>query len=221
MVLVLLAAAFVAFQLGKNEITPVLLLGASTIVALVVAILLVPHGPSYIRKPKQDPDEIARRTIKSEPAVLKLAYSPPHLSQLESREVSEPAWGSPGEDESFRLLRPFYAVYPKRDFTVIAASVKFHGDKDYRGWQPVADSAPPQLQAGLSDQLYKWILIGYFPPNAHFDAKLKLRDSQSRLGITVVRNLVAAEDRPFHSVHLKISAAAEHFVLCPSGVENN
>jgi hypothetical protein len=220
-VLLLLAAAFVAFQLGKNEITPVLLLGAATIVALVVTILLVPHGPSYIRKPKQDPDEIARRTIKSEPAILKRAYSPPHLSQLESREVSEPAWGSPGEDESFRLLRPFYAVYPKRDFTVIAASVKFHGDKDYRGWQPVADSAPPQLQAGLSDQLYKWILIGYFPPNTHFDAKLKLRDTQSRLGITVVRNLVAAEDRPFHSVHLKISAAAEHFVLCPSGVENN
>lgn len=185
-------------------------------VALVVAILLVPHGPSYIRKPKQVPDGIARRTIKSEPVTLKRAYSPPHLSQLESREVSEPAWESSGEDESFRLLRPFYAVYSKCDFTVIAASLNFHGDKDYRDWQPVADSAPQQSQAEHPDDRYHWILIAYVPPNANFDAKLTLRDTQSRLGITLVRNLVAAQDRPFHSVHLKIPVAVEHFATSAS-----
>jgi hypothetical protein len=220
-VLVLFAATFVAFGLGKNEITPVLLLGAATVVALVVAILLVPRGHSYIRKPKQDPNEIAQQGIKSEPAIPKPAYSPPHLTQFESREVSEPAWRSPGEDESFQLLRPFYVVHPKRDFTAIAAALKFQGDKNYRDWQPVADSAPQRSQAGLSEQMYQWILIGYVPPNVQFDAKLKLRDTQSRLGVAVVRNLVAVEDRPFHSVYLKISAAVEHFVSCPSGVENN
>lgn len=220
-VLVLFAAAFVAFELGKNEITPVMLLGAATMVAVVVAVLLVPHGSSYIRRPKQDPDEIALRAIKSEPAILKRAYSPPRLTPFESREVSEPAWRTPDEDESFRLLRPFYVAYPKREFAAIAASLKFHGDKNYRDWQPVAESAPQQSHAGLSDQIYQWILIGYVPPNAPFDAKLKLRDPQSRLGIIVVRNLVAAEDRPFHSIHLKISAVAEDFVTSSSAAENN
>jgi hypothetical protein len=215
-VLVLFAAAFVAFQLGKNEVTPTLLLGVATVVALVVAIQLVPRGAAYSRKPEQVPDEIALQTIKSEPAVLKRAYSPPHLTEFESRNVSEPAWGSSRDDESFRLLRPFYVVYPKRNFTVIAASLKFHGDKDYGGWQPVADSAPQQSNVGLPDEQFQWILIGYVPPNASFDAKLKLRDTQSRLGITVVRDLVAAEDRPFHSVHLKISAEAKHFAAAAS-----
>lgn len=215
-VLVLFAAACIAFQLGKNEITPFLLLGAATMVALVVAILLVPHGPSYIRKPKQDPNEIVRRAIKSEPVTLKRAYSPPHLSQLESREVSEPAWESSGEDESFRLLRPFYAVYSKCDFTVIAASLKFHGDKDYRDWQPVADSAPQQSQAEHPDDRYHWILIAYVPPNANFDAKLKFRDSQSNLGVVVVRDLAASEDRSLQSVHLKLPAPAERFATSAS-----
>ena len=219
-VLVLFAATFVAFGLGKNEITPVLLLGAATVVALVVAILLVPGGPSYVRKPKQDPDEIALRSIKSEPVIPKRAYSPPRLTQFESREVSELAWGSPGEDESFRLLRPFYVVHPRRDFTAIAAALKFHGDKNYRDWQPVADSAPQQSHAGLSEQMYQWILIGYVPPNAQFDAKLKLRDTQSRFAIVVVRNLVAAEDRPFQSVQVKFSPA-ERFASCPSGADND
>jgi hypothetical protein len=220
-VLVLLAAAFVAFELGKNEITPVMLLGAATMVAVVVAVLLVPHGPSHIRKPKQAPDEIALRAIKSEAVIPKRAYSPPHLTQLESRDVSEPAWASPGDDASFRLLRPFYVVHPKREFAVIAAALKFHGDKNYRDWQPVADSAPQQSHTGLSDQIYQWILIGYVPPNVQFDAKLKLRDTQSRHSIIVVRNLAAAEDRPFHSVHLKISAVAEEFVSSSSAAENN
>jgi hypothetical protein len=215
-VLVLLAAAFVAFQLGKNEVTPGLLLGVATVVALVVAIQLVPRGAAYSRKPEQVPDEIALKPIKSEPAILKRAYSPPHLTEFESRDVSEPAWGSSRDDESFRLLRPFYVVYPKRSFTVIAASLKFHGDKDYGGWQPVADSAPQQSNVELPDEQFQWILIGYVPPKASFDAKLKLRDSQSRLGITVVRNLVAAQDRPFHSVHLKTSAAAKHFAAAAS-----
>jgi hypothetical protein len=104
---------------------------------------------------------------------------------------------------------------------VIAASLKFHGAKDFRGWQPVAGSAPQQSHPGLSDQIDQWILIGYVRPSAHFDAKLKPRNTQSRLGVTAVRDLVTAEARPFHSLHLKIPAAAGRFRSCPSGVENN
>lgn len=104
---------------------------------------------------------------------------------------------------------------------MIAASLKFHGAKDSRGWQPVAGSAPQQSHPGLSDQIDQWILIGYVRPSAHFDAKLKLCNTQSRLGATAVGDLLAAEARPFHSLHLKISAAAERFGSCPSGVENN
>jgi phosphate/sulfate permease len=215
-VVLLFAAGFVAFQLGKNEVNPGMLLIVAAVVALIVAIQLVPRGQGFIRKPKQDPGELAPRKIKSEPAMLKRAYSTPHLTQFESRDVSEPDWGSSRDDESFQLLRPFYVVYPKRDFTVIAASLRFHGDADYRGWQPVADSAPQLSSAELPDKQYQWILIGYVPPGASFDAKLKLRDTQSRLGITVVRNLVAAQDRPFQSVHLKTSAAAKHFAAAAS-----
>jgi hypothetical protein len=32
----------------------------------------------------------------------------------------------------------------------------------------------------------------------------------------VIRDLVAPEDRPFQSVHLKLPTPAEHFVACPS-----
>jgi phosphate/sulfate permease len=215
-VVLLFAAAFVAFQLGKNEVNPVILLVVATVVALVVAILLVPRGSAFIRKPRQDPDEIVLRKIKAEPAIVKRSYSTPHLTKFESREVSEPSWGSLRDDDSFQLLRPFYVVYPKRDFTVIAASLKFPGDKDYRGWQPVADSAPQQSDVELPDKQYQWTLMGYVPPGASFDAKLKLRDSQSRLGITVLHNLVGTEDRPFQSVHLKISAAVEQFTTTAS-----
>jgi hypothetical protein len=140
----------------------------------------------------------------------------PRLTQFESRYVSEPAWESAGEDDSFRVLRPFYVVYPKCDFTAIAASLKFHGDKDYRDWQPVANSAPQQSPPEHSDEQYQWILIGFVPPKASFDAKLKLRNSQSNLGVAVLRDLVAAEDRSFQSVHLKIPAPAEPFVASAS-----
>jgi hypothetical protein len=130
--------------------------------------------------------------------------------------LSEPAWESPGEDDSFRVLRPFYVVYPKREFTAIAASLKFHGDKDYRDWQPVANSVPQQSPAEPPDDRYQWILIGYVPPKASFDAKLKLRDSQSNLSVAVVRDLVASEERPFQSVHLKLPASAEQFAASAS-----
>jgi hypothetical protein len=209
---VLVVAGFVAYQLGKSETTPGTLLVVAAIVALVVAVQLVPHGPLHVRKPEQELDAISLRKVRTESATLKRTYSPPHLAQLESREYSELAWESPGEDESFQFLRPFYIVYPGRNFTAIAASLKFQGDKDYRGWQPVANSAPQQSQAGDPDEHYQWILIGYVPPKASFDAKLKLRDSQSRFGVAVVRNLVASEDRPFQSIHLKLPTAPEHFV---------
>jgi hypothetical protein len=212
----LFAAGFVAYQLGKGEVPPGMLLVIATVVALVVAIQLVPHGPHHVRKPEQDLGASSLRRDKTEPASVKRAYSPPHLTQFESREFSEPAWQSPGEDDSFRVLRPFYVVYPKRNFTAIAASLKFYGDKDYRGWQPVADSTPQQSQAGDRDDHYQWILIGYVPPKASFDAKLKLRDSQSRLSVAVVRDLVAPEDRPFQSVHLKLTSAPQLFAASAS-----
>lgn len=213
---VLLVAGFAAYQLGKGEVAPSMLLIVATAVALVVAVQLVPHGPHHVRKPEQDLDASSLRKDKTQPAFLKRAYSPPRLTLFESREFSEPAWESSGDDDSFQVLRPFYVVYPKRDFTAIAASLKFHGDRDFRDWQPVANSAPQQSQAGNPDEHYQWILIGYVPPNAYFDAKLKLRDSQSNLGVAVLRDLVASEDRPFQSVHLKLPAPAQHFVASAS-----
>ena len=212
----LFVAGFAAYQLGKGEVAPSMLLIVATVVALLVAIQLVPHGPHHVRKPEKDLPASSFRIVKAEPALLKRVYSPPRLTQFESRELSEPAWESPGEDDSFRVLRPFYVVYPKREFTAIAASLKFHGDKDYRDWQPVANSVPQQSPAEPPDEHYQWILIGYVPPKASFDAKLKLRDSQSNLSVAVVRDLVASEDRPFHSVHLKLPAPAEHFAASAS-----
>jgi hypothetical protein len=219
-VAVLLAAGFVAYQLGKGEVAPSVLLVSAAVVALVVAIQLVPRGPFYSRKPERELEAVNSRMEQGEPALLKRAYSPPHLTQFESREFSELAWESSSEDNSFRLLRPFYLVYPRREFTVIAASLKFQGDKDHRSWQPVANSAPPRSHAEPSDEHYEWILIGYVTPNVNFDATLKLRNSQSKLAIAVLRDLVAAEDRPFQSVHLRIPATAEQFVSCPSGAAN-
>ena len=212
----LLAAGFVAYQLGKGEVAPGTLLVVATVVAFVVAFQLVPHGPHHLRKPEKDLDAINLRKVATEQALLKRAYSPPRLTQLESREFSEPAWQSSGEDDSFQALRPFYVVYPKHNFTAIAASLKFHGDKDYRDWQPVANSAPQQSPAEHPDDRYHWILIAYVPPKASFDAKLKLRDSQSNLGVVLVRDLVASEDRPFQSIHLKLPASAEHFTASAS-----
>jgi len=59
-------------------------------------------------------------------------------------------------------------------------------------------------------------LIAYVRPKASFDAKLKLRDSQSNLGVVLVRDLTASEDRPFHSIHLRLPASAEHFAASAS-----
>jgi hypothetical protein len=215
-IVVLLAAAFVAFQLGRNEVTPFMLLAVAVVVALVVAIQLVPHGPLFLRRPKPEPAAAILRKDEAKYAILKRAYSAPQLTPLESREVSEPAWESRGADDSFEALRPFYIVYPERSFTAIAASLKFHGDKDYRDWQPVANSAPERSTAELLDEQYQWILIAYVPPNALFEARLMLRDSQSKLGVTVLRDLAASEDRPFQSVHLKLPAPAEHFAASAS-----
>ena len=208
---VLLVAGFVAFQLGKGEVAPGILLVVAVVVAFIVAIQLVPHGPLHVRKPDLDLPASSLRINKTHPALLKRAYSPPHLIQFESRELSEPAWESPESDDSFRDLRPFYVIHPKRDYTAIAASLKFHGDKDYMDWQPVANSAPPPTQAGYPNEHYQWILIAYVRPNASFDAKLQFRDSQSRLGLTVLRDLIASENRPFQSVHLKLPTPAAQF----------
>lgn len=204
--MVLCGAGFVAFQLGRNEVTLLALLGVATAVALVVAVQLVPNGPAFIRRPEQIPDEVEIQKISLQPVARKRVYSSPHVTQFESREISEPAWELPGEDESFRVLRPFYLVHPGRNFTPIAASLKFSGDNEFRSWQPVANSSPQPPDAGNVGEPYEWILIGYVPPNAYFDTRLQLRDSRSRMGVVVLRDLVAAENRPFHSVHLKILA---------------
>ena len=58
----LLAAGFIAYQLGKGEVAPGMLLIIATVVALVVAIQLVPHGPHYVRKPEQD---LERKKVKT------------------------------------------------------------------------------------------------------------------------------------------------------------
>lgn len=213
---VLMVAGFVAFQLGKNEVNPILQLVVAVVVALIVAIQVVPHGPHHVRKPDLDLPASSLRINKTHPALLRRAYSPPHLTQFESREFSEPAWESRAEDDSFRDLRPFYVIHPRRDYTAIAASLKFHGDKDYMDWQPVANSAAPPSQAGDPNEHYQWILIAYVRPNATFDAKLQFRDSQSKLGVTVLRDLVAYQDRPFQSVHLKLPVPAEHFAASAS-----
>jgi hypothetical protein len=225
--ILLLLAGLAAYELGRGEVAPSILLVVAAVVALVVAIQLVPRGPFYSRKPEQERELAAvnSRMEKAQPAILKRAYSPPQLTQFESREISELSWESPGEDHSFQLLRPFYLVYPRREFTVIAASLKFQGEKDHRSWQPVANSAPPQSRPEPSvehpsDEHYEWILLGYVPPNVNFDAKLKLRNPQAKLAIAVLRDLVATQDRPFHSIHLRIPAAAEQFVSCPSGAAN-
>lgn len=207
----LLVAGFVAFQLGTKEVNPILQLIVAVVVALIVAIQVVPHGPHHVRKPDPELPASSLGNDRTYAALLKRAYSPPRLTQFESREFSEPVWESPAKDDSFRDLRPFYVIHPRRDCTAIAASLKFDRDKDYRDWQPVANSTPPPSQAGHLDEHYQWILIAYVPPNASFDAKLQFRDSQSRLGLTVLRDLVASEDRPFQSVHLKLPAPAEHF----------
>jgi len=211
---VLLLAGFAAFQLGKNEITPAWQLAVATAVALIVAIALVPHTPRYVRKPKKEfaLTNIDLRRNGGKPEMAKRAYSPPSLTQLESRVLSEPVWEPSGEDESFRTLRPFYVVYSKRDFTVSAVCLKFDEDRDYQGWQPVATVAPQDSDTAYRDENYQWILIGYVPPGARFDAKLKLRDSQSGPGTAVVPDLVAFEDRPFQSVYLKLPSGGKHFV---------
>ncbi len=162
----LLVAGFAAFQLGKNEVNPILQLVVAAVVALIVAIQLVPHGPLHVRKPDLDLPASSVHEDKTYAALLKRAYSPPRLTQFESREFSEPAWESPAEDDSFRDLRPFYVIYPRHNFIAIAASLKFHGDKDYMDWQPVANSTSPPSQSGNPDERHQWILIAYVPPNA-------------------------------------------------------
>jgi len=158
------------------------------------------------RRPKKEFDlinvDLRRKGGKS--AMAKRGYSPPSLTQLESRVFSEPMWEPSGEDEPFRTLRPFYLVYSKQDFTVLAVRLKFYGDGDYQGWQPVATVAPVDSDVMYRDEDYQWILIGYVPPGVRFEAQLKLRDSHSRLGVTVVPDLVAFEGRPLQSVYLKI-----------------
>jgi hypothetical protein len=221
--ILLLLAGFAAFHLGRSEVTPGILIVGAAIVALIVAIQLVPRGAAHVRKPELELElkGVNSRVEMGEPAILKRVYSPPQLTQFESREFSELAWESPGEDKSFQVLKPFYLVCPKREFAIIAASLKFQGEKDHRGWQPVANSAPPQshpqhsgehLSDGHpSNEHYEWILLGYVPANVNFDATLKLRNPQAKLATAVLRDLVATQDRPFQSVHLKLPAPAELF----------
>jgi hypothetical protein len=51
---VLLLTGFTAFQLGKNEVTPAWQLAVAAVVALIVAIELVPNSRRYVRKPKTE-----------------------------------------------------------------------------------------------------------------------------------------------------------------------
>jgi hypothetical protein len=110
-----------------------------------------------------------------------------------------------GDDASFQALRPFYLVHSKRDCAVLAVRLKFSGERTLQGWQPVATLPRQDADAGHPDEAYQLMLIGYVPPGVHFDAKLRLRDSESRPCVAVVRDLVVSDDRSFQPVHLKIS----------------
>jgi hypothetical protein len=202
----LLVAALGAFWLSSGDGTPAKLIAGAAILALVVAPLLAPYRHRHIRKPKKELDspggDLERNGGK--PEMPKLSYSPPRFSQLESRALSELEW-EPDDDEYFQNLRPFYLVHSKHDFAVKAVRLKFSGDRTFQSWQPVATVPRQESDDGYSAGDYRWMLIGYVPPGIHFDAKLRLLDSESRSRVAVVRNLLASDDRAFQSVHLKIS----------------
>jgi len=201
----LLVAALGALWLGTGDGASVKLFAGAVILALVVAPLLAPYRHRHIRRPKEVdfPNSDLERNG-GKPEMPKLSYSPPRFSQLESRALSEQEWES-GDDEYFQSLRPFYLVHSKQDFAVLAVRLKFSGDRTYLGWQPVATVPCQDSDAGYSGGDYRWMLIGYVPPGVQFDAKLRLRDSESKSRVAVVRNLLVSDDRAFQSVHLKIS----------------
>ncbi|MGB7848037.1 MAG: hypothetical protein WBL63_20670 [Candidatus Acidiferrum sp.] len=217
-IIVLLLGVFIAFELSNKEVNPGLLLATAVVAALVVAIGFVPHSPRYVRKPKKEYRALGFHLRRKgvEPDRTKRAFSPPSLTQFKSKISSEPAWESSDEDESFETLRPFYLIYSKRHFTAIAVCLKFRGDQDYGGWQPVAPVTAQDSDARELDENHQWILIGYVPLGIPFDAKLKLQDSQSRLGVTVVHDLLALEDRPRQSVYLQTPQGDEPLVACAS-----
>jgi hypothetical protein len=201
----LFVAAAGAFWLSSGDAAPGKLFAGAVILALIVAPLIAPYRRRHIRRPKvvDFPNGDMKRNG-GKPEMPKLSYSPPRFSPLESRALSELEW-EPGDDEYFQTLRPFYLVHSKHDFAVLAVRLKFSGDRSYQSWQPVATVLRQDSDAGYSGGDYRWMLIGYVPPGIQFDAKLRLRDSQARSRVAVVRNLLASDDRAFQSVHLRIS----------------
>jgi len=105
------------------------------------------------------------------------------------------------ESKPSEHLQPFYVLYSKREFLVIAACLKFTGDQTYRDWHPVVpqDSAPSS-----ASEPYQCILIGYVPQAIYFSLKLKLLSSQSRQGVAVVPDLIARQDGSFQSIYLEV-----------------
>ncbi|HMI50381.1 MAG TPA: hypothetical protein VK525_02640 [Candidatus Saccharimonadales bacterium] len=138
--------------------------------------------------------------------MTKRAYGAPRLMQLESRVSSEPEWDLAGESKASEHLQPFYVLYSKREFLVIAACLKFTGDQTYRDWHPVVpqDSAPRS-----ASELFQCILIGYVPQAIYFSLKLKLLSPQARQGVAVVPDLIARQDRSFQSIYLEVPSSRQ------------
>lgn len=213
---VLFVAGFIAFELGKNEVTPAVLLLIATIAGLTVAVELVPHAPRYVRKPESELDSLRFPENGVRLKMAKQIYSPPSLKQLESRTFPPPVWGSSAEEKSFLALRPFYLAYSKRDFEVTSACLKFDEDRNYRDWQPVATVAPEDSDLLQHREDYQWVLVAYVRPGIRFDAKLMLRESQMGHGVAILPGLVASEDTPFHSVFLKTPSRDKQFAATAS-----
>lgn len=138
----------------------------------------------------------------------KRAYSPPQLSRFQAMVFSELTWQSPGEEESFRCLRPFYLAYRKQETTPLAVRLKFEGEKKYRDWQAVG-AVPAFHSEGPHEEVsHGWILLGYVPPAVRFEAQLMCCDRQGRHGVAIARNLVADESKRFELAHFEAPSPA-------------
>jgi hypothetical protein len=214
-----LVLALGAVWLGTNEAGPAKLLAVAAVLALFAAPLIAPRRHRHIRKPKKQLDvlngDLGRNGGKSEmskPVDSRGAqrgaghYSSPRFTEFGpmSGASSKLDW-EPSDDESFQGLRPFYLVHSKRDCAVLAVRLKFSGERTFQGWQPVATVPRQDADAGHSDEAYELMVIGYVPPGVHFDAKVRLRDSESRTRVAVMRDLVVSDAPSFQAVHLKIS----------------
>ena len=138
----------------------------------------------------------------------KRAYSPPKLSRIQAVVFSELVRESPGEEEAFLRLRPFYLVHRKQELTPLAVRLRFEGDKECRDWQAVGAVPARHSSGSREDEDYGWILLGYVPPAVRFEAQLMCRGAQGKQRIAVARNLIADENKTFELAYFEVSSSA-------------